>query len=285
MPTYKFENFIDRDFPVYSSVQKGKGQLVLPHYHYEAELIYIVSGSGDVYIDTVNLKYKPKDIIFIPSHCVHSLNSNSEDTVIIGVVFNFSLVDNSVFDIAFDEILSKDSITEYVFDSNSSVHPFLSVSICNINTYYDKIHLKKPLIYSEIIKICYFLNEYYNLSKENSDSVSRIAPVIKYIKSNYYKNIKLSELSSIIHVCDNHLIRLFKSVTNKTPVNYINDVRIEHALKLLINSELSITEISYKVGFSNVNYMSNIFKTNLKISPSQYRKKSKTNAVYKSTLL
>ena len=42
-------------------------------------------------------------------------------------------------------------------------------------------------------------------------------------KSNYYKSIKLSELSSIIHICDNHLIRLFKSATNRTPINYINE--------------------------------------------------------------
>jgi AraC-like DNA-binding protein len=58
-------------------------------------------------------------------------------------------------------------------------------------------------------------------------------------------------------------------------INFINDVRIEQALKLLINSDLSITEISYKVGFSSVNYFSNIFKANLKMSPNQYRKRAK----------
>ena len=278
MSNYKFENFIDRDFPVYSSTQSGKGQIVIPHYHNEAELILILSGNADVYIDTVKFECKQNDIIFIPSHCVHSLLSNSDDTAIIGVVFNLSLVDNAIFNIACEEIFNKDYIAEYVFNPHSTIHSFLSKSICNINMYYQETSLKKLLIYSEIIKICHFLNEFYNCNQENSDSVSRISPVIEYIKSNYYKKIKLSELSSIIHICDNHLIRLFKSATNRTPINYINDIRMEQALKLLINSELSITEISYKVGFSSVNYMSNIFKTNLKISPNQYRKKAKKDA-------
>lgn len=275
MLTYKFENFIDRNFPVYSSTQKGKGQIVIPHFHNEAELILISSGNVDVHIDTMKFQCKPNDIVFIPPYCVHSLNSYSDDTSTVGVVFNYSLADNSVFNIAFEEILNKDYITQYVFNFNFSIHESLNKAICNINSYHKETALKKPLIYSEIIKICYYLNEYYNCKKETSHNISRISPVIDYIKSNYHKNIKLSELSSIIHVCDNHLIRLFKATTNKTPINFINDIRIEQALKLLINSELSITEISYKVGFSSVNYMSNIFKTNLKISPNQYRKKAK----------
>ncbi len=276
MSNYKFENFIDRDFPVYSSNQSGKGQIVIPHYHNEAELILILSGSADVYIDTVKLECKQNDIIFIPSYCVHHLISNSADTSTVGVVFNYTLINNnSIFNTSLERILNKDYISKYVFDFNSPINSFLSKSIREINSYYKEYPLKKPLIYAEIIKICYFLKEYFNCKAENTNNFSRISPVIDYIKSNYYKNIKLSELSSIIHVCDNHLIRQFKSATNKTPINFINDVRIEQALKLLINSELSITEISYKVGFSSVNYMSKIFKTNLKMSPNQYRKRAK----------
>lgn len=275
MPTYKFEKFLDRDFPVYSSIQKGNGQIVIPHYHKEAELIHILSGCADVYIDTIKLPCKPNDIIFIPPYCVHRLISYSDDTVIVGVVFNCALADNSVFNISLEKILNKDYISEYLFSPNSPIHTSLSNSIYCVNSYYKEVAFKKPLIYSEIIKICYHLSEYYNRIPRNMDHLSRISPAIEYINSNYYKNIKLSELSSIIQVCNNHLIRLFKSATNKTPINFINDVRIEQALKLLINTELSITEISYKVGFSSVNYMSNIFKANLKISPNQYRKRAK----------
>jgi AraC-like DNA-binding protein len=276
MSNYKFENFIDRDFPVYSSIQSGTGQIVNPHYHDEAELILMLSGNADVYIDTVKFECKQNDLIFIPSYCVHHLISNSSDTSIIGVVFNYKLINNNyIFDASLERILNKEHISKFVFDFYSPINSFLSKSIRDINSYYRENPLKKPLIYAEIIKICYFLNAYFNCNKENTSNLTRISPVIDYIKSNYYKNIKLSELSSIIHVCDNHLIRLFKSATNRTPINYINDIRIEQALKLLINSELSITEISYKVGFSSVNYMSNIFKTNLKISPNQYRKRAK----------
>ena len=105
MSTKIAKNFIDRDFPVYSSIQSGTGQIVNPHYHDEAELILMLSGNADVYIDTVKFECKQNDLIFIPSYCVHHLIANSSDTSIIGVVFNYKLINNNyIFDASLERI-------------------------------------------------------------------------------------------------------------------------------------------------------------------------------------
>ena len=129
-------------------------------------------------------------------------------------------------------------------------------------------------ILSELYKLTALLIHEYNRggAVTHTAEYSRIKPVIDYINENYNKKIYVSDLSKILHVCDDHTIRLFKSVTNKTPLRYITDVRIEEAMKLLINSSLPVSEISDRVGFSNANYMSQIFKLTLNMTPREYRK-------------
>ena len=80
-------------------------------------------------------------------------------------------------------------------------------------------------------------------------------------------------MSSLLNICDDHFIKLFKSATNKTPIKYINDLRIEAALKLLVDSNLSITQIADRVGFSNINYMIKVFKDTLNTTPKAYKTK------------
>ena len=103
----------------------------------------------------------------------------------------------------------------------------------------------------------------------------RIQPVIDYINENYRKDIPLTELSERINVCDDHLIRLFRAATNKTPTAYIRDLRLQEALKLLLDSDRSVTDIAAMVGFSSGNYMTRVFRTVLRMTPLQYRKNNR----------
>ena len=68
--------------------------------------------------------------------------------------------------------------------------------------------------------------------------------MLAYVEAHYAEKIQISELSEIIHVCDDRLIRLFKEVTGETPIEYIMNLRIEAGIKLLSATEFSIVEIA-----------------------------------------
>lgn len=276
MSFYKFENYTERTFPVYSSKQIGSGNIVVPHYHSDIEIIKVDNSVATIYIDTKKFECKDGDIIFIPPYCVHSVFSNNKNTVITGVVFSASIINAELFIKPPYEFLNKDLVNDYVIPSTFAQSNAISECVSMIYNLYRERPLKKALIYSELIKISYYINNIYNSEKTNNNNLSKISPVIKYINENLSQDIDLSTLSNLINVSNNHLIRLFKSATNKTPVKYINDARIEQAMKLLIKSDFTITEIAIQVGFANVNYMSNVFKRTLNIKPSEYRKKTRS---------
>ena len=115
------------------------------------------------------------------------------------------------------------------------------------------------------------LEQFDNTVYDNNNT--RLTPVFDYIKNNYNSPIRISDMSSLLNICDDHFIKLFKSATNKTPIKYINDLRIEAALKLLVDSNLSITQIADRVGFSNINYMIKVFKDTLNTTPKAYKRK------------
>ena len=267
---FKFENFKFPDFPVYTSVQNGKGNIVIPHFHNAVELNLILNGECTFYIDTEVLHCSKSDIIFIPAGCVHSVFSHNENTQIKGITFDLSVIDIKANKEPMTAYLNKDVVKDYSVSHNKSVLGQY-IGEFSLNNQNNSIIYRLNVL-SEIYKICGALIENYDV-KNDDEVCTRIKPVIEYIKINFRQQIYVSDLSSLINVSDSHLIRLFKSVTNKSPIEYVTDLRIEEALKLLVKDELSITEISEKVGFSNVNFMIKVFKSKLDTTPNKYRKR------------
>ena len=68
-----------------------------------------------------------------------------------------------------------------------------------------------------------------------------------------------------------HVIRLFRKHLQTTPVGYINRTKVLHAIDLLRNTELSVKEIAYELGFEDPNYFSRLFKKEEKMSPGDTR--------------
>lgn len=265
---YKFENFKFPDFPVYTSVQTGKGNIVAPHFHNAAELNLILSGEGVFYINTEALHCHESDIVFIPPGCVHTFFSNNENTKIKGITFELSAIDFKSNEDPVSAYLSKETVKEYTVSRNKSV---LCEYIRDFSLNDQDGIVNKLNVLSKIYKICSALIENYNAKTTESDN-NRIKPVIDYVSENFRHQIYISTLSSLINVSDSHLIRLFKTATNKSPIEYITDLRIEEALRLLVKDDASITQIAEDVGFSNVNYMIKIFKRKLNTTPNKYRK-------------
>ncbi|MBE6761332.1 MAG: helix-turn-helix domain-containing protein [Ruminococcaceae bacterium] len=274
---YKFEKFKDVNFPVYSSTQRGSGMIVIPHYHEFAELIKIKNGSVDIIINTEKILCKKGDIVFVPPYCVHNVYGITDNTEITGLVFDFNLITVDVCGYSVKEILKKEVIKQYVVSESNDIYKHLNNSFLNaVELYALECNTYKMQMLSLLLNICTALvNNYF--SKKDFKSFNRLQPVFEYIEKHLEQNIKISQLSESINVCDDYLIRLFKEATNKTPISYINDLRLQKAIKLLINTDLSITEIAYKVGFCDLNYASRLFRQKLGVTAGQYRKISKDN--------
>lgn len=271
---YKFEAYENPKFPVYSSVQTGSGVLVKPHFHKAAEIIRVDKRCVEVIIDTLQLTCDEGDILFIPPYSIHSATSRDNDSCIEGLVFELSMLTDVITDIDVAAILNKEYITNFVLDRNDSEVSLLNEGFSRIRSLYPKDSITNQLdIASALYSITSSLIKLYCGGEQMTRSADyvRILPVIDYINENYYRKIYIRDLSKLLHVCDDHMIRLFKAVMNKSPMKYILDKRTEEAMKLLINTDIPICGISDKVGFSTPTYMSNVFKSNIGMTPHEYR--------------
>ena len=103
----------------------------------------------------------------------------------------------------------------------------------------------------------------------------RMRDIFEFSINNFDQNISLNQVADIANMTPNAFCRYFKQRTNKTYMNFLLDIRIGNACKLLTKkTDLSIAEISYKSGFNNLTNFNRKFKSIKGITPSEFRKKT-----------
>ncbi len=108
--------------------------------------------------------------------------------------------------------------------------------------------------------------------KETNEASDKIQEVARFISSNFYREITLSECARKAFMEETYFSKKFRQLTGFGFKEYLIGVRIKAAENLLSNSDLSICEISEKCGFSSSNYFGDIFKKIKGCSPSEWRK-------------
>lgn len=105
------------------------------------------------------------------------------------------------------------------------------------------------------------------------DSDAALQRVVEYIDNHYASPVTLTILSEMFHINPSYLCKLFRERMDKSFVNYLNEVRIGHARKLLDGPRLSVDEIAERAGFNNANYFVRVFKKTTGMTIGEYRKK------------
>lgn len=106
----------------------------------------------------------------------------------------------------------------------------------------------------------------------NSDKIKK---VYDYIQDNFDRKITLNEISALVNMSPVSFNRFIKSRTGKTFITYVNDTRISQASSLLLDSDLSVGEISFKCGFNNIANFNRLFKKAHNCTPKEFKKSFK----------
>ena len=272
---YKYERFIQPQFPIYASEQFGREVLVKTHHHGAGEIMQVTQGMIKVLIGTTFLECSKGDIVFMPPNQVHEVFSLTEDAAIRGVVFEFSLIEVGDLRLDFFELFHRSQRMHYVIKPQDEGYEEMNLRIEEVHETYGNFSATGRIrIVSSLLLFMGQLIQMFSLEVSTHDkNYKKLKPVISYIEEHFAEKIQISKLSELIHVCDDRLIRLFKEVTGETPIEYIMNLRIEAAIKYLTSGDLSIAEIADRTGFGSDTYMTRVFKQKLNTTPGKYRKK------------
>ena len=270
------------DIKLYSA--QGEGIIDMGYSPTASELLQVVSGSVAVTIGTEVSEASAGDFLFVPADLVFRVETVGGPASVRGLVFERTLVEGNM-----DNFDGEINYVFYVQSFNRILtfkpgHPiYESLCYCMGEAYEE--YISKDVCFRLPVKAYVFMLSaailrYYAGARNEMDrviyhNVIRLRPVVEYIAENYGEKIYIETLADMVGVSPDYFTKMFRDSIGTTPIDYINGVRVNHALRLLTMTDTPVNEIADKTGFSNPNYFHKIFKSYMVTSPLAYRKSTK----------
>ncbi|MBQ7898018.1 MAG: AraC family transcriptional regulator [Clostridia bacterium] len=251
------------------------------HWHPEFEIIYVEKGGFTVNVEGEEYNAEDGDLFFISPDSPHSLSGGAGKRKLYHAIvffpslfsfFNQNDIQDKIIDplvnhkIKFPPRIKKESpLWEEVYTAIGEI-----VSL-NKNPPHRTDRMKTTLLFLEVL-LMLWEGDLYSVSESENFETERIRKVVSFIEKNFRGEIKLRELAEITGLSEKYFCSFFKLHTEKTPVEYINCVRINSAASKLKNTDDSITEIAFESGFENVGYFIRRFKAQTGMTPGEWRK-------------
>lgn len=254
------------------------------HFHPECEIMLVLEGTGMRFVGDSMERFQPGDLVFYGDKIPHLYRSDKEyyekDSGVVSravvVYFNEVFLKGDCWNgqsIASLKRLYSLARRGVKFTGKSRTK--IRSKILELDDSRDG--LEKVIDLLTILKTMADAKEYEILSSDAftngiaEDDCERINKVYQFVMDNYTKNPSLEEVSEIACMSPTAFCRFFKSHTNKTYIQFLNEIKIGNACKMLIDNDLSISEICYITGFHNTAHFNNQFKKIIGMRPSEYR--------------
>jgi AraC-like DNA-binding protein len=245
------------------------------HYHPEFELTYIVKGNGYRIVGNSYEPFSDGDLVLLGSNLPHTWSGKADGDI-----------DSDAIVIQF----SNEFISPFLeFNESILIKKMLNNSLRGISFETDKDLISKIIELSEtngvekILKLISILdilskkeirliapNTFHNVVSKKSEV--RINKVCLFIQNNFQNKIYLKEVADLIYLTESNFCKFFKKATGKTYSDYLNETRINEASRLLIQTDKTVSQISFECGFDTLSYFNRVFLNKKFLTPSKYRK-------------
>ena len=245
------------------------------HAHDFYHMIFIIGGKGDIYADKDRYEISENDIFLFAPKTEHEIITNSADPMS-SIEIKFHVNDSEIKEQLNNLNVKVQSPDE---EFRLKLESVLEEAITKTKYYKEMINIQAAGIMLELLRGSQSNNKVVHLKEyllnENSKTINKctreLKRVLEYINRNFVEEITLKHLSEVANLNATYLCKQFTKVYNISPIQYVNNLRIEKAKELMLYSDLSITEISAAVGFQSVHYFSRYFKKKENISPMEYK--------------
>ena len=250
------------------------------HSHKNYEINFILSGAGKRIVGNNISSFEKDDLVLLAPNVPHcwEILSTEEDTAPSCIVIHFyeNLITSDFFNKP-----ELEGITDLLKQAEAGIF-FHGDVVEKVKMILKKLTEQKGLkSYIGLLAIFDLLincdNREY-LSKmplgvsEFEKDFKQINKIYEYVFQNIQENVKLAEAAALLNMAPGSFCRFFKKKTNLTFMDYVINIRIGYAAKMLAETNKQITELCYECGYSNVANFNLYFKRIMGKTPSEYRK-------------
>ena len=253
------------------------GETYGPHHHARIEMNYVKKGTCMIHLDKETVNFHEGEMMIICSNVEHTFEAGSKGATLMQLEFLpeiFTSIDSSMQ--MTSSGLGQASVNLFS-EQNRLIKIVNNVRIMRaIQRILDELSQKKPyyqhlvvMYYTELlILITRYMDENF-LPVCNNHAMKR---AISFIRTHYKNDISIGLVAEEAGIGERYLRNLFSKYLEMSPLEYLNQIRINKAVELLRNTELSVKEVCFECGFKSPQYFSRIFKQQMKVSPHNLSK-------------
>jgi AraC family transcriptional regulator, transcriptional activator of pobA len=286
LPVYSLHNFSSperksQQFQVELFDANRHFSVKYPHRHDFFEVLYLQKGSGYHVIDGNKYEIKPPCVFFMSPGQAHKLElSNDIEGYIFIFTADFYLLNrnnqNSLIEFPFFYSIHQDNPPLLLENGNDILflESLFRKSITEIDRNGDQAVEMLRSILDLILTTCasrYQVNE--NLLNKGKGQIL-VKRFFHLIEENNQKNLSLSDYAGMIGITPNHLTQIVKLLTGKTSSQIIKAKQLLEIKRLLVHTNLSVSEIANQLNFEDQSYFTKFFKRETGLTPIQYRNES-----------
>lgn len=252
------------------------------HHHPSIEIMYIVEGTGTRFVGDHIESFQPGDVCMIGSNLIHEWRNDAE------YVDPASNLRSSCYCLFFMDHIFSGNFTEV--EGMRDIQEIISLSKRGLkfkgktkqkiaSLMIEQPKLSGIQIVTNLLSILevaahgsYDVLTSIGYSESvNSGDYERFNKVYKYLVQNFHNKITLDEVASIAGLSNTAFCRYFKKRTKKTFVQYLNELRIGHAKKMIIDNKMKLSTIATLVGFNNISHFIYQFKKATGMLPTDFQ--------------
>ncbi|MDX2068148.1 MAG: AraC family transcriptional regulator [Haliscomenobacter sp.] len=252
------------------------------HYHPEYEIVLVLESTGKKFVGSNISDFKPGDLCMMGAYLPHYYRNDERFYAKDSTVRARSLVIHFLEDFMggnFFDLPECQAIKNLLERSKRGLN-FGPQTVKKVASKIEGLqYLTGINRLLELIGVLAILSESEDAQELTTNSMSlqnevdsaRINGVLSYIVQNYQQEIQLSDVAKLANMSESAFSRYFKKRTRRTFSQFITEIRIEHACKLLVQDKMSISAISLESGFNNLSNFNRQFKLLKKTTPLAYR--------------
>lgn len=268
----------EHDFFIVLDHQNAKFDFPI-HYHPEYELNLVLHSNGKRIIGDSIKNYESADLVLIGPNTPHAWSGSTDDARVITIQFQTNILSEQTLNrkasLPIKDLLEKSKMGILFSEETTQNITDRILKLSDVTGFDSFLDFLSILYDLSISRNQMTLSSPSYVEQFDTSKSRRIKMVNQFLIENLHNPIRINDVAEMVNMSPSAFSHFFKKRTQRAFSDYLLDIRIGHAAKILIETEKNISEICFESGFNNISNFNRSFKKLKGCTPREFRSQQK----------